>query len=65
MTSPTASSVVPVDIYVDPACPFAFQAARLLTGEVAGRLWDGTLLVASTPGFFEIKRSRTERPIFE
>jgi len=37
----------------------------LLTGEVAGRLWDGTLLVASTPGFFEIKRSRTERPIFE
>jgi hypothetical protein len=38
---------------------------RLLTGEAAGRLWDGTLLVASTPGFFEIKRSRTESPIFE
>lgn len=34
-------------------------------GEAAGRLWDGTLLVAGTPGFFEIKRTRTERPIFD
>jgi hypothetical protein len=33
-------------------------------GEAAGRLWDGTLLVASTPGFYEIKRSRTESPSF-
>jgi hypothetical protein len=28
-------------------------------GEVAGRLWDGVLLVAGTPGFSELKRSRT------
>ncbi len=34
-------------------------------GEAAGKLWDGTLLVAGTPGFFEIKRSRTVGPIFE
>ncbi|GAA2936851.1 hypothetical protein GCM10020221_35770 [Streptomyces thioluteus] len=34
-------------------------------GEAAGRLWDGTLLVASTPGFFEIKRTRTQDPIFD
>ncbi|WP_236240704.1 DsbA family protein [Streptomyces sp. CC228A] len=34
-------------------------------GEAAGRLWDGTLLVASTPGFFEIKRTRTTPPIFD
>ena len=33
-------------------------------GEDAGRLWDGTLLVGSTPGFFEIKRTRTVGPIF-
>jgi 2-hydroxychromene-2-carboxylate isomerase len=33
-------------------------------GEAAAKLWDGTLLVASTPGFFEIKRTRTEGPIF-
>ncbi|MEO8518590.1 MAG: disulfide bond formation protein DsbA [Dermatophilaceae bacterium] len=34
------------------------------TGEDAGRLWDGCLLVAGTPGFFEIKRTRTAGPIF-
>ncbi len=34
-------------------------------GEAAARLWDGTLLVASTPGFYEIKRSRTAGPSFE
>lgn len=28
-------------------------------GEDAARLWDGVVLVASTPGFYEIKRSRT------
>jgi hypothetical protein len=34
------------------------------TGQDAGRLWDGCLLVAGTPGFFEIKRTRTVGPIF-
>ncbi|MEU6342873.1 DsbA family protein [Streptomyces sp. NPDC046977] len=34
-------------------------------GEAAARLWDGTLLVASTPGFYEIKRTRTQGPIFD
>ena len=34
-------------------------------GEAAGRLWDGCVLVAGTPGFFELKRSRTVDPIFD
>jgi hypothetical protein len=34
-------------------------------GEAAGRLWDGVLLVAGTPGFFELKRSRDLGPIFD
>lgn len=34
-------------------------------GEAAARLWDGTLLVAGTPGFYEIKRTRTAGPSFE
>ncbi|WP_328944649.1 DsbA family protein [Streptomyces sp. NBC_00250] len=34
-------------------------------GEAAARLWDGTLLVASTPGFYEIKRTRTAEPSFK
>jgi 2-hydroxychromene-2-carboxylate isomerase len=33
-------------------------------GEDAGRLWDGCVLVAGTPGFFELKRTRTVGPIF-
>jgi hypothetical protein len=33
--------------------------------EAAGRLWDGVLAVAGTPGFYEIKRSRDEGPIFD
>lgn len=34
-------------------------------GEDAGKLWDGCLLVAGTPGFYELKRSRTQDPIFD
>jgi hypothetical protein len=34
-------------------------------GEAAGKLWDGVLLVASTPGFYEIKRTRDARPAFD
>jgi protein-disulfide isomerase-like protein with CxxC motif len=34
-------------------------------GEAAGRLWDGTLLVAGTPGFYEIKRTRDASPVFD
>jgi 2-hydroxychromene-2-carboxylate isomerase len=34
-------------------------------GEAAARLWDGCVLVAGTPGFFELKRSRTVGPIFD
>jgi 2-hydroxychromene-2-carboxylate isomerase len=34
-------------------------------GEAAAKLWDGVLLVASTPGFYELKRTRTQGPIFD
>ncbi len=33
-------------------------------GENAGRLYDGVIAVAATPGFFELKRSRTKGPDF-
>lgn len=33
-------------------------------GEDAGKLWDGCLLVANTPGFYELKRSREKGPDF-
>ncbi len=34
-------------------------------GDAAGRLWDGVLAVAGTPGFFELKRSRDVEPMFD
>jgi protein-disulfide isomerase-like protein with CxxC motif len=34
-------------------------------GDAAGRLWDGCVLVAGTPGFYELKRTRTQGPIFD
>ncbi|WP_407286571.1 DsbA family protein [Streptomyces sp. BP-8] len=34
-------------------------------GEQAAKLWDGTLMVASTPGFYEIKRTRAQPPVFD
>ncbi len=33
-------------------------------GEDAAKLWDGAIAVASIPGFYEIKRTRTARPDF-
>ncbi|MFD7661369.1 DsbA family protein [Streptomyces sp. NPDC059788] len=34
-------------------------------GEQAAQLWDGTLMVAAIPGFYEIKRTRTQGPLFD
>jgi len=37
---------------------------RIPRGEDAGRLWDASVTLASFPYFYEIKRSRTESPVF-
>jgi len=34
-------------------------------GEDAGRLWDGVATIMSTPGFYELKRSRLQAPSFD
>ncbi|MFJ6657125.1 disulfide bond formation protein DsbA [Streptomyces sp. NPDC091377] len=35
------------------------------TGEEAGRLWDGFALLATVPGFYEVKRTRSGEPRFD
>jgi 2-hydroxychromene-2-carboxylate isomerase len=34
-------------------------------GDQAAQLWDGVLLVAGVPGFYELKRTRDEQPSFD
>jgi 2-hydroxychromene-2-carboxylate isomerase len=34
-------------------------------GEAAGRLWDGFALITSVPGFYELKRTRSQGPVFD
>lgn len=46
----------------DPVALFGPVVTPAPRGEDAARLWDGFLLVAQTPGFYELKRSRTSGP---
>ena len=39
--------------------------SKIPRGEQAGRIWDGTLALAGYPHFFELKRTRHERPEFD
>jgi 2-hydroxychromene-2-carboxylate isomerase len=34
-------------------------------GDNAGRLWDGVVAVTGVEGFFELKRTRNQRPVFD
>ncbi|HEU0286491.1 MAG TPA: disulfide bond formation protein DsbA [Nocardioidaceae bacterium] len=52
-------------VHVDGTAFFGPVVTPIPRGEAAGRLWDGTLLVANTDGFFELKRTRTREPSFD
>jgi hypothetical protein len=49
----------------EPLAFFGPVVTPIPRGEEAGRLWDGVLLVAGTDGFFELKRTRDRRPVFD
>jgi hypothetical protein len=51
-------------VAVDGVAFFGPVVAPAPKGEAAGRLWDGVLLVAGTPGFYELKRTRDQGPLF-
>jgi hypothetical protein len=63
--SPVGTDVGTPVIHVAGTAFFGPVISPAPKGEAAGKLWDGGLLVSQTPGFFELKRSRTVGPIFD
>jgi len=63
--TPVGQDVGTPVIHIDDVALFGPVVSPAPRGEAAGRLFDGVVLCARTPGFFELKRGRDVGPIFD
>ncbi|MCP9273418.1 mycothiol-dependent nitroreductase Rv2466c family protein [Mycolicibacterium arenosum] len=52
-------------IHVNGVAFFGPVLSKIPRGEEAGKLWDASVIFASYPHFYELKRTRTEAPEFD